>query len=248
MRVDAVTLFPGMIDAPLSESIVGRARQEGLLELGFSNPRDFTEDRHRTVDDKPYGGGTGMVMMAEPVYRALKKVKKKGSFVILLTPKGHRFDQRTALELAKKKHLVFICGHYEGIDERVTPLADLELSIGDYVLTGGEPAAVAVIDAVTRLLPGVLRKGDATVNETFTDGLLEAPHYTRPAVWRGKKVPDELVSGNHRLIAQWRRSQAEALTGKARPDLATPGKKTDLKKKRKWIWLNQQWRKYERHR
>src|SRR5512137_2181404 len=126
MRVDVVTLFPGMIDQPLSESIVGRARAEGFLELGFSNPRDFTEDRHRTVDDKPYGGGTGMVMMAEPVYRALKKVKKKGSFVILLTPKGRRFDQRTALELAKKKHLVFICGHYEGIDERVTPLADLE--------------------------------------------------------------------------------------------------------------------------
>lgn len=220
MRVDAVTLFPGMIDAPLSESIVGRARQEGFLELGFTNPRDFTEDRHRTVDDKPYGGGTGMLMMAEPVYRALKKVRKKGSYVILLTPKGRRFDQRLALELAKKKHLVFICGHYEGIDERVTPLADLELSIGDYVLTGGEPAAVAVIDAVTRLIPGVLKKGDATVNETFTEGLLEAPHYTRPAVWRGQEVPKELVSGNHKLIAQWRREQAQALTGKARPDLA----------------------------
>ncbi|MDA8244484.1 MAG: tRNA (guanosine(37)-N1)-methyltransferase TrmD [Elusimicrobia bacterium] len=220
MRVDAVTLFPGMIDAPLSESIVGRARQEGFLELGFSNPRDFTEDRHRTVDDKPYGGGTGMVMMAEPVYRALKKVRKKGSYVVLLTPKGRPFDQKLAQALSKKKHLVFICGHYEGIDERITPLADLELSIGDYVLTGGEPAAVAVIDAVTRLIPGVLRKGDATVNETFTEGLLEAPHYTRPAVWRGKKVPEALVSGNHRLIAEWRRAQAEALTGKTRPDLA----------------------------
>jgi len=220
MRVDAVTLFPGMIDAPLSESIVGRARQEGFLELGFSNPRDFTEDRHRTVDDKPYGGGTGMVMMAEPVYRALKSVRKKNSLVILLTPKGKRFDQETALELAKKKHLIFICGHYEGIDERVTPLADLELSIGDYVLTGGEPAAVVVIDAVTRLIPGVLKKDDATVNETFTDGLLEAPHYTRPGVWRGKKVPEALLSGNHRLIGEWRRAQAEALTGKTRPDLA----------------------------
>ena len=220
MRVDAVTLFPAMIDSPLSESIVGRARAEGFLELGFVNPRDFTEDRHRTVDDKPYGGGTGMVMMAEPVYRALKKVRKKGSFVILLTPKGRRFDQRVALELAAKKHLVFICGHYEGIDERVTPLADLELSIGDYVLTGGEPAAVAVIDAVTRLIPGVLKKSDATVNETFTGGLLEAPHYTRPAVWRGKKVPPELVSGNHKLIAEWRGRQAEELTSKCRPDLA----------------------------
>ena len=222
MRVDAVTLFPAMIDSPLSESIVGRARTEGFLELGFANPRDFTEDRHRTVDDKPYGGGTGMVMMAEPVYRALKQLRKKGSFVILLTPKGRRFDQSVALELSKKKHLVFICGHYEGIDERVTPLADLELSIGDYVLTGGEPAAVAVIDAVTRLIPGVLRKSDATVNETFTDGLLEAPHYTRPAVRRGKTVPPELVSGNHKLIAAWRSKLAAELTGKARPDLKPP--------------------------
>jgi tRNA (guanine37-N1)-methyltransferase len=219
MRVDAVTLFPGMIDRPLSESIVGRARQEGFLELGFLNPRDFTEDRHRTVDDKPYGGGTGMVMMAEPVYRALKQVRKKNSFVILLTPKGRRFDQALALELVKKKHLIFICGHYEGIDERVTPLADMELSIGDYVLTGGEPAAVAVIDAVTRLIPGVLRKDDATVNETFTGGLLEAPHYTRPGVWRGKKVPEALLSGNHKLIAEWRGLRAAELTGKTRPDL-----------------------------
>jgi len=227
MRVDAVTLFPAMIDAPLSESIVGRARAEGFLELGFSNPRDFAEDRHRTVDDKPYGGGTGMVMMAEPVYKALKQVSRKNSFVILLTPKGRPFSQALALELSKKKHLVFICGHYEGIDERVTPLADLELSIGDYVLTGGEPAAVAVIDAVTRLIPGVLKKSDATVNETFTGGLLEAPHYTRPAVWRGKKVPAELVSGNHKLIAEWRGRQAAELTGKTRPDLApaAPAKK-----------------------
>ena len=229
MRVDAVTLFPGMIDAPLSESIVGRARQEGFLELGFSNPRDFTEDRRRTVDDKPYGGGTGMVMMAEPVYRALKKVRKKGSYVILLTPKGRRFDQKLARTLAKKKHLVFICGHYEGIDERITPLADLELSIGDYVLTGGEPAAVTVIDAITRLIPGVLRKEDATVNETFTEGLMEAPHYTRPAAWRGKKVPAELLSGNHGLIAGWRRAQSEALTGKTRPELAH-GKRTPVRR------------------
>jgi tRNA (guanine37-N1)-methyltransferase len=232
MRVDAVTLFPAMIDSPLSESIVGRARSEGYLELGFSNPRDFAEDRHRTVDDKPYGGGTGMVMMAEPVYRAIKKVKKKGSFVILLTPKGRRFDQKVALELAKKKHLIFVCGHYEGIDERITPLADMELSIGDYVLTGGEPAAVAVIDSVTRLIPGVLKKDDATVNETFTDGLLEAPHYTRPGVWRGKKVPEALLSGNHKLIAGWRREMAEKLTAASRPDLAAAPERPAAKKKK----------------
>lgn len=232
MRVDAVTLFPDMIDRPLSESIVGRARAEGLVELGFSNPRDFTDDRHRTVDDRPYGGGTGMVMMAEPVYRALKKVKKRNSFVILLTPKGRKFDQATALELAGKKHLVFICGHYEGIDERVTPLADMELSIGDYVLTGGEPAAVVVIDAVARLIPGVLKKEDATVNETFTGGLLEAPHYTRPGVWRGKAVPEELLSGNHKRIAEWRSVRARELTAKGRPDLAgaEPGGKAARRK------------------
>lgn len=219
MRIDVVTLFPSMVDAPLSESIVGRARKEGFLELGFSNPRDFADDRHRTVDDKPYGGGTGMVMMAEPVYGALKKVKKKNSFVILLTPKGRKFDQRFASALAKKKHLIFICGHYEGIDERVCGLADLEMSIGDYVLTGGEPAAVVAIDAVTRLLPGVLKKEDATVNETFSGNLLEAPHYTRPGVWRRKKVPEALLSGNHKLISEWRRGAARALTGERRPDL-----------------------------
>lgn len=219
MRVDVVTLFPSMVDAPLSESIVGRARNSGLLELGFSNPRDFSTDRHKTVDDKPYGGGTGMLMMAEPVYKALKKVKKKGSFVVLLTPKGRKFDQPMALALAEKKHLIFICGHYEGIDERINDFADMELSIGDYVLTGGEPAAVVVIDAVTRLLPGVLKKEDATVNETFSMGLLEAPHYTRPSVWRRKKVPEVLMSGNHALISKWRGETARKLTDKTRPDL-----------------------------
>ena len=219
MRIDVVTLFPAMVDGPLSDSIVGRAREEGRLKLGFSNPRDFSGDRRGTVDDKPYGGGTGMVMMAEPVYKALKKVAKKGSYVIVLTPKGGKFDQLTALRLATKKHLVFVCGHYEGIDERVNSFADLELSIGDYVLTGGEPAAVAVIDAITRLIPGVLKKADATVNETFTEGLLEAPHYTRPGVWRRMKVPGALLSGNHKLISEWRRSAAKDLTARRRPDL-----------------------------
>lgn len=219
MRVDVITLFPSMVDVPLSDSIVGRARGEGRLKLSFSNPRDFAGDRRGTVDDKPYGGGTGMVMMAEPVYKALRKVKRRGACVVLLTPKGVRFDQRMALKLAGKKHLVLICGHYEGIDERVNNFADLELSIGDYILTGGEPAAVAVIDAVTRLLPGVLRKKDAAVNETFTEDLLEAPHYTRPGVWRGMKVPEVLLSGDHKRISGWKQAAAEALTGKRRPDL-----------------------------
>lgn len=228
MRIDVVTLFPAMVDVPLSDSIVGRAREEGRLKLGFSNPRDFSGDRRGTVDDKPYGGGTGMVMMAEPVYKALKKVRKKGAYVIVLTPKGRKFDQLTALKLAVKKHLVFVCGHYEGIDERVNSFADLELSIGDYVLTGGEPAAVAVIDAVTRLLPGVLKKADATVNETFTEGLLEAPHYTRPGVWRRMKVPEALLSGNHKLISEWRRAAAKDLTARLRPDLIKKAKLEDV--------------------
>ena len=215
MNVDVITLFPELVDYPLSESITGRARKQKKLKLAFVNPRDFTEDRHRTVDDRPYGGGAGMLMKAEPVCRALEKVKKRTSYVILLTPKGQTFSQKTAIELSKKKRLVFICGHYEGIDERITPLADMQLSIGDYVLTGGEPAAVVVIDAITRLLPGVLKKEEATVNETFTDGLMEAPQYTRPAVWRGNPVPDELLSGNHEKIAAWRRSKAEELTNAA---------------------------------
>lgn len=172
MKIDVVTLFPGMVDAPLSDSIVGRAREDKLLKLSFENPRDYTADKHKTVDDKMYGGGTGMLMKAEPVFKALEKVKKKNSFTVLLSPKGSVFNQKLALELAKKKHLIFICGHYEGIDDRISSCADMELSIGDYVLTGGEPAAVAVIDAITRLLPGVLKKEDATVNESFSLNLL----------------------------------------------------------------------------
>ena len=219
MKVDVITLFPRSVDEALSESIIGRARGEGFIKLSFVNPRDFSGDRRGTVDDKPYGGGTGMVMMAEPVYQALKKVKKAGSFTVLLTPKGRPFTQKLALRLAKKKHLIFICGHYEGTDERISPLADLELSVGDYVLTGGEPAASVIIDAITRLIPGVLKKTDATVKETFTGSLLEAPHYTRPALWRGKKVPAVLLGGNHALIEDWRRTKALELTKKYRPDL-----------------------------
>lgn len=231
MNVDVITLFPELVDMPLSESITGRARKEKYLKLRFVNPRDFTEDRHRTVDDRPYGGGAGMLMKAEPICRALEKIRKKTSYVILLTPKGQTFNQETARILAKKKRLVFICGHYEGIDDRVTPLADMQLSIGNYVLTGGEPAAVVVIDAITRLIPGVLKKEEATVNETFTDGLMEAPQYTRPAVWRGQAVPEALLSGNHKKINEWRRQKAEELTsGQSSPE--EEQKKTSEKKKK----------------
>jgi len=219
MRFDVVTLFPAMVDAPLSESIVARARRQGIVEVGFVNPRDFCEDRHKSVDDRPYGGGPGMLMMAEPLYRAIKSVKKKGSLVVLLGPKGEPFSQKKAAGLAKKKHVVLVCGRYEGIDERLAGKTDEEISLGDYVLTGGELPAAVVIDCVTRLLPGVFKKEEAPVSESFTGGLLEAPQYTRPALWRGKKVPAELLTGNHAEIAKWREKKAKDLTGRLRPDL-----------------------------
>jgi len=220
MRFDVVTLFPRMVDAPLSESIVGRARERGLLELGFANPRDFTQDRHRTVDDRPYGGGPGMLMMAEPLFNAVKSVRKRGSLVVVLSPHGRRYDQKTARRLAGKKHVVLVCGRYEGMDARfVEAVADEELSLGDFIITGGEAAAVAVIDSVARLLPGVLKKEEAPVLESFSEPLLEAPQYTRPARWRGKSVPAVLLGGNHAVIEAWRRKKAQALTKRKRPDL-----------------------------
>lgn len=220
MRIDIVTLFPGMCSAVLGESIVGRAQKSGALELGFANPRDFSEDKHRRVDDRPYGGGAGMVLMAEPLAAAVKSVKKKGSRVVFLSPQGKRFTQDDARRLAGEKRLVLVCGHYEGVDERVMPLFDEELSIGDFVLTGGELPAMVVADAVTRLLPGVLKKEDAAAKESFGDDkLLDYPQYTRPRVWRRKKVPEVLFSGDHERIAQWRESAARAATRRKRPDL-----------------------------
>lgn len=219
LRVDIVTLFPPMFEGPLGRSIVGRAREGGVLDLGFVNPRDFVKDRHRTVDDRPYGGGAGMVLMAEPLYQAVRKVRTRGAKVILLSPQGRCFDQKLARSLSKERHLVLICGHYEGVDERVQGFVDMELSIGDFVLTGGEIPAMAVVDAVARLLPGVLAKVDATVRESFTGGLLDYPQFTRPRVWRGKKVPDVLLGGNHARIETWRREQALAATRRKRPKL-----------------------------
>lgn len=219
MRIDVVTLFPDMVDAPLSESIVGRARRQGRVKMGFVNPRDFTRCRHRTTDDRPYGGGPGMIMMAEPLYQAVKSVRKRGSTVIMLDPRGRKLDQKLASALSKKKHIILVCGHYEGVDSRLLGGFDMELSIGDYILTGGESAAVVVADCIVRLLPGVLRKEEATVEESFQERLLEAPQYTRPAVWRRLKVPEILLSGDHKKIAGWRAEQAVALTRKRRPDL-----------------------------
>lgn len=221
MRIDIVSLFPGMFEGPLTQSIVSRAREKGAIELGFVDPRAFADDRRGTVDDRPFGGGPGMVLMAEPLYRAIKKAKGRGGFVVHLTPRGKRLDQRGVRALAAKKHLVLVCGHYEGVDERVTALADAEVSLGDFVLTGGEIPAMAVVDAVARLQPGVLKKPEASALESFSkeEGLLEAPQFTRPRVWRGKKVPDILLSGDHARIAAWKQKEAMRLTRKRRPDL-----------------------------
>lgn len=219
LRIDVVTLFPEMFEPVLSASIVGRARGAGLLEVAFINPRDFTEDRHKTVDDRPFGGGAGMVLMAEPVYRALKRVRRRGSRVVCLSPQGRRFDQALARELSAARHLVLVCGHYEGIDERVLEFVDDEVSIGDFVLTGGEIPAMAVVDAVARLVPGVLAKKDAALQESFSEGLLDFPQFTRPRIWRRRAVPDVLLSGDHRRIDEWRREAQLRATRRKRPDL-----------------------------
>lgn len=208
-----------MFAGPMTESIIGRASQSGRLKVGFVNPRDFSTDRHRKVDARPYGGGAGMVLMAEPIYAAVKSVARRGAYVVFLSAQGKKLDAPTAKRLAKKKHLVFVCGRYEGIDERVSGIFDEEISIGDYILTGGELPAMVVADAVTRLLPGVLKKEDATTAESFVNGALDFPQYTRPQVWRRKKVPDVLLSGDHEKIAAWRKSAALDATRQKRPDL-----------------------------
>lgn len=223
MRFDVLTVFPGMFSGPLTESILRRAQENGLIEVVVHDLRDYTTDRHRTTDDSPFGGGAGMVMLAEPIAAALEGVRRElpgiRPRVIALTPAGRRFDQSLARELAGEEWLILLCGHYEGIDERALALADEELSIGDYVLTGGELPAAVVIDAVARLLPGVLGDAASPVEESFDDGLLEYPQYTRPAVWRGQPVPEVLLSGNHAAIRRWRRKEALRRTWRRRPDL-----------------------------
>ena len=220
MKIDVLTLFPAMFAGPLDESIIMRARKKGLLDLKIHDLRDWTHDRHRTVDDKPFGGGPGMLMKVEPLFEAVENLKRAGTKVILLSPSGRKFDQFIARDLAKEKDLLLVTGHYEGFDERVREgLADDELSIGDYVLTNGALPAMVVIDAVTRLLPGVLGDDESSHDESFSHGLLEYPQWTRPAEFRGLKVPDVLVSGNHAEIEKWRREQAKTRTKAQRPDL-----------------------------
>lgn len=215
-----ITIFPSMLEGFLGESIIRRAREAGLVQIRLVNLRDFTSDRHRTTDDRPYGGGPGMVMKPEPIFRAVEKVKSPRCRIILMTPQGERFTQQRAVELSRERHLVFICGHYEGVDERVRQaLVTDEISIGDYVLTNGVLAAAVVIDAVVRLLPGALGASEGASDESFASGLLEYPQYTRPAEFRGMRVPEVLLSGNHEAVERWRREQALKRTAERRPDL-----------------------------
>ena len=218
LRFDIFTLFPEMLRSPLDESILARARERGLVEINAWNPRDVTTVRHHIVDDYPYGGGAGMVMKPDPIFTAVERVYESGP-IILMSPQGRVFNQDIARELAREPRISLICGHYEGVDERVrTHLCSDELSLGDFVLTGGELAALVIVDAVTRLLPGVLAAG-STEEESHTAGLLEYPHYTRPPVYRDWPVPEILLSGNHAAIARWRRKESLRRTRARRPDL-----------------------------
>jgi tRNA (guanine37-N1)-methyltransferase len=220
MKIDILTLFPEICRAPLSESIMKRAQEKGIIDLRIHNLRDWTTDKHHIVDDAPFGGGQGMVMKPEPVFAAVADLRTQTSKVVLMSPAGRRFDQQVATQLSKEPHLIIICGHYEGVDHRVIEhLVDLEISIGDYVLTNGAIAAVVLIDAIVRLLPGALGHEQSAVDDSFNLGLLEAPQYTRPAEFRGWKVPEVLLSGNHAEIEKWRKEQAIKRTSENRPDL-----------------------------
>lgn len=220
MKIDVLTLFPGMFAGPLDESIIKRARDSGALELEIHNLRDYTHDRHKTVDDKPFGGGPGMLLKPGPIFEAVDKLAGCETHVVLLTPSGRRLNQAIVRELAQHPHLLLISGSYEGVDERVREnLADDEVSLGDFVLTNGALPAMVIIDAVTRLLPGVLGDEASSVDESFSHGLLEYPQYTRPANFRGMKVPEILLSGHHAEIVKWRHEQAQQRTRDRRPDL-----------------------------
>ena len=221
VRIDIVTIFPEMFVGPFDASIIRRARDADLVEIAIHDLRDWTKDKHRSVDDAPFGGGPGMVMRPEPWFGALESLRETAppGRAILLTPQGRPLTQSIAAELAAEQRLILMCGRYEGVDERVRGLADDEISVGDYVLSGGEPAAIVLVDALVRLLPGALGSADSTAEESFNDGLLEYPHYTRPADFRGQAVPDVLLSGNHAEIARWREEQRLQRTRDRRPDL-----------------------------
>ena len=220
MRIDVLTLFPAMLDGFLSESMLGRAREAKLLEINVRNTRDWSTDKHKTTDDRPFGGGAGMVMKCEPIFAAIEELQTPGCRRIYLTPDGVPFTSAKAEELSKHQHLIFLSGHYEGIDQRIRDtVIDEEISIGDYVLTNGTLAAAVIIDALARFIPGVLGEEKSLTSESFTRNLLDFPNYTRPAVYRGQSVPEVLLQGNHGEIEKWRHAQQLAKTAKIRPDL-----------------------------
>ena len=220
MLIDVLSLFPAIAAAPLGESIIGKAQERGLVTIRSHNLRDWATDKHRTTDDTPYGGSQGMVLKCEPIFAAVEELRAPESRVLLMSPAGRPFTQRVAEDLVKVPHLILLCGHYEGVDQRViNHLIDGELSIGDYVLTNGAIAAAVVIDALVRLLPGVLGHDQSASDDSHSTGLLEFPHYTRPVEYRGWRVPDILLSGHHAEIAKWRRAQALEKTARVRPDL-----------------------------
>ncbi len=235
MRVDILTLFPEVIEAVLGSSIIGRAREKGLLSVNCVQIREFAANKHRQVDDYPYGGGTGMVMQAQPIFDAYQSVLNEGEdkpFTVYMSPQGKTFRQSTAKRLAKFDRIVILCGHYEGVDQRVLDeIVDCEISIGDFVLTGGEIAAMAVVDATARLIPGVLKSEDSFSEESHFAGLLEYPQYTRPEEWRGKKVPEILLSGHHKNICEWKRRMSIETTFQKRRGMLRGAKLTDAEKR-----------------
>ncbi|WP_409305398.1 tRNA (guanosine(37)-N1)-methyltransferase TrmD [Peribacillus sp. SCS-155] len=235
MKIDVLSIFPEMFQGVFGSSILKKAAEKGAVSYSVTNFRDYADNKHNTVDDYPYGGGAGMVLKPQPIFDAvtvLGKGREKKPRVILLCPQGERFTQKKAEELAREDHLIFVCGHYEGYDERIREnLITDEISIGDYVLTGGELGAMVVIDSVVRLLPGVLGNEDSPVLDSFSSGLLEHPHYTRPADFRGMKVPETLLSGNHKKIEEWRMKESLRRTWKRRPDLLDAYELTEQEKK-----------------
>ncbi len=218
MKIDILTLFPNLFQGFLTESIIKRAIEKNLVEINLIDFREFSPLHNKQVDDTPYGGGAGMLLRPEPIFLCLDKIKTEDSYIILLTPDGEVFKQQRAVDLSKKKHLIFICGRYEGFDERIKTLVDLELSIGDFILTGGEVPAMAFVDAITRLIPGVINE-ESLKDESFNNNLLDYPNYTKPSEYRGLKVPDVLLSGNHAKIKEYRKTEQEKKTKQKRPDL-----------------------------
>lgn len=228
MKFDILTLFPEMVEAVLNESILKRARDKGIIEINCIQIRDFAFNKHKKVDDYPYGGGTGMIMQAEPIFQAYKSITDKldyKPYTVYLSPQGKTFRQSVAKKLSKKEHIVLLCGHYEGVDQRIIDtIVDAEISIGDFVLTGGEIAAMAVVDATARMIDGVLKEEDSYQDESHYSGLLEYPQYTRPAVWNGLEVPEVLLNGNHKLICEWKRKMSLYTTFKKRKGMLKKAK------------------------